>query len=223
MGANRERAAWDACGVEADARSEAGVRGCAADGTRGAGGQARGAGGLTRLDEGVYRVTSPAAMRDLGTSLGRVLQAGDAVVLTGDLGAGKTCLTGGVAAGLGDGSAVTSPTFTIMAVHDEGRIPLYHFDLYRLEGSDQLDDVGIYDVLDADGACLVEWGEAYVDELGDERLDVTITREAPMAGNPGGDAAFAEPARVVRATPHGKRAATLLSAWDDDVQRLLAR
>lgn len=186
-----------------------GADGRAADAARVCGAGVAPDAGLTRLGEGAYRVGSPAAMRVLGEALGRVLQAGDVVVLTGDLGAGKTCLTGGVAAGLGDESAVTSPTFTIMAVHDEGRIPLYHFDLYRLEGAEQLDDVGIYDVLDADGVCLVEWGESYVDELGDERLDVTITREATPAAS-----GYAEPARILRATPHGQRAEELLKAWD---------
>lgn len=199
-----------------------------------------------RLGAGAYRLASPVAMRALGEALGRVLQAGDVVVLTGDLGAGKTCLTGGVAAGLGDTSPVTSPTFTIMAVHDEGRIPLYHFDLYRLEDAGQLEDVGIYDVLDGEGACLVEWGEAYAEELGDERLDVRITRAGADAcvggpagsGTPGqvatceaadadadagvraaaGSDAFAEPARILRATPHGARATELLAAWDAAVQ-----
>ena len=165
-----------------------------------------------RADD-AWELASPEATRALGVALGCVLAPGDVVVLTGDLGAGKTCLTGGVAQGLGDDSAVTSPTFTIMAVHDEGRIPLYHFDLYRLSSPEELDDVGIYDVLDADGACLVEWGEAYVDELGDERLDVTITRETP--GADGG-----EPARALTAAPHGERARALLSAWRQAAREL---
>lgn len=102
-----------------------------------------------------------------------------------------------------------------MAVHDCGRMPLYHFDLYRLDDAAQLDDVGIYDVLDADGACLVEWGEAYVGELGDERLDVSLERqEAP--GTVG------EPPRLVSATAHGQRAERLLASWDEAVRDLLA-
>lgn len=163
--------------------------------------------------DGSWELAGPEATRALGRALGGVLAPGDVVVLTGDLGAGKTCLTGGVAEGLGDASAVTSPTFTIMAVHDEGRIPLYHFDLYRLTGPEQLDDVGIYDVLDADGACLVEWGEAYADELGDERLDVTITRETPGADG-------REPARVLAAVPHGERARALLADWQKAAREL---
>lgn len=170
-----------------------------------------------RVGAGEWRLASPEATRALGVCLGRVLQAGDVLILTGDLGAGKTCLTGGVAQGLGDDSAVTSPTFTIMAVHDQGRIPLYHFDLYRLTSAEELDDVGIYDVLEADGACLIEWGEAYTDELGDERLDVTLTREAVGAGEEAG-----EPARMLRAAAHGQRAEELLAAWDAAVQELIA-
>ena len=132
---------------------------------------------LTRLAWGHYRTLDPTATARIGEALGSLLEPGDVVVLTGDLGAGKTCLTGGVACGLGDGSAVTSPTFAIMAVHDGGRIPLYHFDLYRLEDAGQLEDTGIYDMLDGDGACLVEWGDLFSDELGDERLDLALLRD----------------------------------------------
>lgn len=167
------------------------------------------------LGPGAWRTSCARGTRMLGECLGRALAPGDLVVLTGDLGAGKTCLTGGVAAGLGDGSAVTSPTFTIMAVHDEGRIPLYHFDLYRLTSAEELDDVGIYDVLDDDGACLVEWGEAYLEQLGEERLDVTLLRdEAAPRGEGAG-----EPPRLVRAIAHGTRAQELLGQWDEEVCR----
>lgn len=145
----------------------------------------------------------------LGEALGACLEPGDVVVLSGDLGAGKTCLTAGVARGLGDFSPVTSPTFTIMCVHDEGRMPLYHFDLYRLEDAGQLDDVGIFDMLEGDGACLVEWGDLFSDELGDDRLDVTLLRD-DAGGLPG-----VEPARLVRLTPHGNRARRLARAVAD--------
>ena len=170
--------------------------------------------GLERLGTGSYRMADAQATALLGEALGRALQPGDVVILTGDLGAGKTCLTGGVCAGLGDGSHVTSPTFTIMAVHDQGRIPLYHFDLYRLEDASQLDDTGIFDVLDDDGACLIEWGEAYADELGEDRLDVTILREPPVPG-------AGEPARVLSCEAHGARARALLDQWDIYAQGLL--
>ncbi len=164
--------------------------------------------GVTRLAWGRYRSFDPAATARIGETLGSLLEPGDVVVLTGDLGAGKTCLTGGVARGLGDGSAVTSPTFAIMAVHDGGRIPLYHFDLYRLEDAGQLEDTGLYDMLDGDGACLVEWGDLFSDELGDERLDLALLRD------PEADPAAGEPPRIVEVRPQGTRAQRLADALD---------
>ena len=172
---------------------------------------AQGADGVVRLEEGLYRSASPEATAGLGCALGGLLEPGDVIVLSGDLGAGKTRLTSGVARGLGDMSPVTSPTFTIMCVHDGGRIPLYHFDLYRLDDPAQLEDVGIYDLLDSDGACLIEWGDLFSDELGDERLDVEIRRdeESAVAGE--------EPARLVRLTARGDRAEELAAALDRSV------
>ena len=128
------------------------------------------------LGPGRFRCASSQAMRALGEALGRALEPGDVVFLTGDLGAGKTCFTGGVAAGLGDAGPVTSPTFQIMCVHDAGRMPLFHFDLYRLESADQLEDVGVFEALEDNGACLIEWAEMFAEELGDEHLEVRITR-----------------------------------------------
>ena len=124
-------------------------------------------------------------------------------MLTGDLGAGKTQLTKGISAGMGATDDVTSPTFTIQMIHAGERMPLYHFDLYRLTDPDQLGDAGLYDVLGADGACVIEWGEQFSDELGDERLDVFLTRLDDEAE------AGCEPARSVRLEPHGERAAEL--------------
>lgn len=172
------------------------------------------AAGVELLAPGCFRTCDAGATARLGELLGGLLEPGDAVVLSGDLGAGKTCLTGGVARGLGDPSPVTSPTFTIMCVHDKGRIPLYHFDLYRLDDPSQLDDTGIFDVLEGDGACLVEWGELFSDELGDERLDVVLEREAGSAA-PG-----SEPARLVRLEPHGRRAAELAAGLEGAVRAL---
>ena len=80
------------------------------------------------------------------------------LVLTGDLGAGKTQLAKGAAAGMGVRDDVTSPTFTIEMVHDGADMPLYHFDLYRLDDPGHLEDVGLYDALGSDGPCLIEWG-----------------------------------------------------------------
>lgn len=164
------------------------------------------------LGPGSFRCPTPQAMRALGEALGHCLEAGDVVFLSGDLGAGKTCLTGGVAQGLGDGGPVTSPTFQIMCVHDAGRIPLYHFDLYRLEDPQQLEDVGLIDVLEGDGACLIEWAELFADELGDERLEVRVTRDVAAPG--------VEPPRLVAVAGFGARPCELARALDAQVAGL---
>ncbi len=140
----------------------------------------------------------------LGRRLGELLDEGDVLVLTGDLGAGKTQLTKGIAAGMGVEDDVTSPTFTIQMVYEGRELPLYHFDLYRLEDPDQLDDTGLFDVLGGDGPCVIEWGEQFAGQLGDERLDVYLTRMDDEAA-PG-----EEPARRVRFVPHGVRACSIV-------------
>ncbi len=145
----------------------------------------------------------------LGRRLGELLKAGDVLVLTGDLGAGKTQLTKGIAAGMGVVDDVTSPTFTIQMVYEGSELSLYHFDLYRLDDPDQLDDTGLFDVLGDDGPCVIEWGEQFVEQLGDERLDVFVTRLDDQA------AAGEEPARRVRFVPHGERAATVCDKLAD--------
>ena len=142
----------------------------------------------------------------LGERLGRLLRAGDVLILTGDLGAGKTQLTKGIAAGMGVTDDVTSPTFTIEMVYEGSELPLYHFDLYRLEDPDQLEDTGIFDVLGADGVCSIEWGEQFADEIGDARVDVFLTRLDGEAA-PG-----EEPPREVRLVAHDARGEELLAA-----------
>ncbi len=143
---------------------------------------------------------------ELGERLGGVLQAGDVLVLTGDLGAGKTQLTKGIAAGMGVRDDVTSPTFTIGMVYEGEDMPLYHYDLYRLENPEQLDDTGLFDVLGDDGPCVIEWGEQFAEQLGDERLDVFLVRRDDQAEM--GE----EPARQVRFVPHGPRAQQVVDA-----------
>ena len=136
----------------------------------------------------------------VGRQLGTRLEPGDVLVLTGDLGAGKTQLTKGIAQALGVEDDVCSPTFTIGMVYEGASMPLYHYDLYRLDNPAQLDDTGIFDVLGDDGPCVIEWGEQFLDQLGDERLDVVLTRLDDEAA-PG-----EEPARSITLTAHGQRA-----------------
>ena len=134
----------------------------------------------------------------LGEVLAPLLRAGDVLLLSGDLGAGKTQLTKGIARGLGVAEPVTSPTFNILLVH-EGRIPLYHFDLYRLETSDQLDEIDYWGTLEADGVAVVEWGDRFADALPADGVNVRIhitgddTRELALSAlGPRGEALLGE-------------------------------
>lgn len=112
----------------------------------------------------------------LGRRLGQVLQPGAVVAFTGDLGAGKTAFTRGLARGLGISERVTSPTFTIVNEYEGGRLPLFHFDMYRLGSADELFDIGWEDYLARGGVCAVEWSENVSDALDNDCLRVDIRR-----------------------------------------------
>ncbi|MET8898598.1 tRNA (adenosine(37)-N6)-threonylcarbamoyltransferase complex ATPase subunit type 1 TsaE [Streptomyces albogriseolus] len=123
-------------------------------------------------------VTSPEQMRDLGRRLAKLLRAGDLVLLSGELGAGKTTLTRGLGEGLGVRGAVTSPTFVIARVHPSlgDGPPLVHVDAYRLSGGlDEMEDLDL-DVSLPESVVVVEWGEGKVEELTEDRLHVVIHR-----------------------------------------------
>ncbi|MFI0230154.1 tRNA (adenosine(37)-N6)-threonylcarbamoyltransferase complex ATPase subunit type 1 TsaE [Streptomyces sp. NPDC017086] len=123
-------------------------------------------------------ITSPERMRELGRRLATLLRAGDLVMLSGELGAGKTTLTRGLGEGLGVRGAVTSPTFVIARVHPSlgAGPPLVHVDAYRLGGGlDEMEDLDL-DVSLSDSVIVVEWGEGKVEELTDDRLQVVIHR-----------------------------------------------
>ena len=120
-------------------------------------------------------VPTSADMRSLGERLARLLRPGDLVVLTGELGAGKTTLVQGIGAGLGVRAPVLSPTFVIARIHRDGRVPLVHVDAYRLGSDAEVDDLD----LDADleeSVTVVEWGEGLVERLAADRLEVRISR-----------------------------------------------
>ena len=112
----------------------------------------------------------------LGARLAGALGPGAVVAFTGDLGAGKTAFIRGLARGLGVPGRVTSPTFTIVDEHEGGRLPLFHFDLYRLGGADELYDIGWEDYLARGGVCAVEWSERMEDALEPGAVRVDIRR-----------------------------------------------
>ncbi len=112
-----------------------------------------------------YLLKDPAETRALGIKLAESLKAGDVVALTGDLGAGKTTFTKAVAEGLGIKATVSSPTFTIVQEYDDGRLPLYHFDVYRVNSEEDLFELGFDEYIHGKGVCLIEWADLLPDGL----------------------------------------------------------
>ncbi|WP_243373901.1 tRNA (adenosine(37)-N6)-threonylcarbamoyltransferase complex ATPase subunit type 1 TsaE [Geotalea sp. SG265] len=113
-----------------------------------------------------------------GKRLGALLGAGDFLALTGELGAGKTQFAKGIAEGLGVDPAtpITSPTYTLLNIYP-GRVPFYHFDLYRLQGSEDLLDLGFEEYFHGDGVCLVEWAERLEETLPEDHLLITMSHD----------------------------------------------
>lgn len=120
---------------------------------------------------------SPETTAELGNRIGRQVAAGDVICLNGDLGVGKTVFTQGLAMGLGINEPVNSPTFTLIQEYEEGRIPLYHFDVYRISGPWDMDDLGYEDYFYGEGVCLVEWGNLIEELLPDNTIYVTIEKD----------------------------------------------
>ena len=124
----------------------------------------------------VYITNNAQETEQLGEKLGRVLTPGSVLAYTGDLGAGKTAFTRGLARGLEIPERITSPTFTIVNEYEGGRLPLFHFDMYRLGSSDELFDIGWEDYLVRGGVCAVEWSENVDDVLDSDTIRVDIRR-----------------------------------------------
>ena len=133
----------------------------------------------------VFVTNSPEETENVGAALGRIVPPGTVIAFEGDLGAGKTAFTRGLARGLGCDELVTSPTYTIVNEYLGGRLPLFHFDMYRLASADDLWDIGWEDYLDRGGVCAVEWSEnvaeameqpitVTIEKLGEETRRVTI-------------------------------------------------
>ena len=114
---------------------------------------------------------------DLGYELGQHAKPGQVFTLVGDLGVGKTVFTQGFAAGLGIQEPVNSPTFTIVQEYDDGRLPLYHFDVYRLGDVDEMDEIGYEDYFYGEGICLIEWSERIREILPEHPIQITIEKD----------------------------------------------
>lgn len=146
----------------------------------------------------IINVTSVSQTQNMARALGAAVKSGDFIILTGDLGAGKTYFTQGLAAGLGVAEAVTSPTYTIINIY-QGRLPLYHFDLYRLNQSEELEAVGYEDYgFDGSGVVVAEWGDKFPVLLPNGYLTIDFHR---LTDN--------EEARRLKFSPKGRRAEEL--------------
>lgn len=113
----------------------------------------------------------------LGEKIGQMAKPGMVISLTGDLGVGKTVFTQGLAKGLGIEEPVNSPTFTIVQVYEEGRLPLYHFDVYRIGDIEEMDEIGYEDYFYGEGVCLIEWADLIKEILPEQMCRVTIEKD----------------------------------------------
>ena len=120
---------------------------------------------------------SPEDTLALGRKMGREAQPGDVYTLIGDLGVGKTVLTQGIAEGLEIEESICSPTFTIVQVYEEGRMPFYHFDVYRIGDVEEMDEIGYEDYFYGDGLCMIEWANLIEEILPSKRKEITIEKD----------------------------------------------
>lgn len=125
----------------------------------------------------VIETRSPEETFALGEKLGREAKPGQIYTLNGDLGTGKTVFTQGFASGLGITEPVNSPTFTILQVYEEGRMPFYHFDVYRIGDVEEMDEIGYEDCFYGEGVCLIEWAELIEEILPENVIVVTIEKD----------------------------------------------
>ena len=124
-----------------------------------------------------YTSNSPQETFALGKRLGEQAKPGEVYCLDGDLGVGKTIFTQGFAAGLGIDEPVNSPTFTILQVYEEGRMPFYHFDVYRISDVEEMDEIGYEDCFYGEGVCLIEWANLIEEILPEHYQRITIEKD----------------------------------------------
>ena len=125
----------------------------------------------------VIETHDPEETFEVGRTIGMNAKPGQIYTLTGDLGVGKTVFTQGVAAGLGITEPVNSPTFTIIQEYEDGRLPFYHFDVYRIGALEEMEEIGYDDYFFGQGICLIEWAELIEEILPEKRIEVTIEKD----------------------------------------------
>ena len=129
------------------------------------------------MRETIFETYSPEETRELGKKIGEAALPGAVYTLVGDLGVGKTVFTQGIAEGLGITEPICSPTFTIVQVYEEGRMPFYHFDVYRIGDIEEMDEIGYEDYFYGDGLCIIEWANLIEEILPEKRHDITIEKD----------------------------------------------
>ena len=129
------------------------------------------------MEKKVWESFSPKETFEVGRKLGESAKPGQVYTLIGDLGVGKTVFTQGVAKGLGITEPVNSPTFTILQVYEEGRLPFYHFDVYRIGDVEEMEEIGYQDCFYGEGICLIEWANLIEEILPDNYVQITIEKD----------------------------------------------
>ena len=125
----------------------------------------------------IIETTSPQETKELGKKMAERAKPGDVFTLVGDLGVGKTVFTQGIAEGLGIDEPVNSPTFTIVQEYESGRMPFYHFDVYRIGDLEEMDEIGFDDYIYGDGLCLIEWADLIEEILPEKRVAIRIEKD----------------------------------------------
>ena len=129
------------------------------------------------MKEMIYETFSPEETKELGRKIGSEAIPGSVYTLVGDLGVGKTVFTQGIAEGLEIDEPICSPTFTIVQVYDDGRMPFYHFDVYRIGDIEEMEEIGYEDYFYGEGVCMIEWANLIEEILPEHRWDITIEKD----------------------------------------------
>ena len=133
--------------------------------------------GIMEVSMRIYETNREEETFEIGRKLGEEAEKGQIFTLIGDLGVGKTVFTKGVAAGLGIREPVNSPTFTIVQVYEEGRLPFYHFDVYRISDVEEMEEIGYEDYFYGEGVCMIEWADLIRELLPEKFLQITIEKD----------------------------------------------